>query len=277
MKKLSDQRITFVGAGSAGCGIAEQIVAQMVSEGLSESQARSRVFMVDRYGLLLNNMDDLLFFQQPLAQPTDIINDWTVANPEYISLMDVVSNAKPTVLVGVSGQPGLFTEQVIKTMAEHTEQPVVLPLSNPTCRAEADPQDVINWTDGRAIVATGSPFENVSYQGRPIDIAQCNNSYIFPGIGLGVLAVKATRITDNMLMASSRALAECSPMAQDPSQPLLPALVDLREVSKRIAKAVAIQAMEDHVAFGYDEEALDAAIERNFWAPEYRDYRRTSF
>ena len=249
----------------------------MVSEGLDEGQARSRVFMVDRCGLLVDNMDDLLFFQQPLAQSVETVAQWQLDEPDNISLLEVVNNAKPTILIGVSGQPGLFTEQVIRSMAEHVTQPVVLPLSNPTSRAEAHPQDVLNWTEGRAIVATGSPFENVTYDGQPRDIAQCNNSYIFPGIGLGVLAVKATRITENMLMASSRALAECSPMANDANAPLLPALVDIREVSKKIARAVAKQAMADGVAFNFTDEALDAVIEKNFWEPQYRDYRRTSF
>jgi malate dehydrogenase (oxaloacetate-decarboxylating) len=274
---LGQQRITFVGAGSAGCGIAEQIVAQKMSEGIDEQAARNQVFMVDRNGLLLDNMEDLVFFQKPLAKSQSTVEGWNVENSNNISLLEVVANAKPTILIGVSGQPGLFTEAVIKEMAKHTARPVVLPLSNPTSRVEATPEDVINWTKGQAIVATGSPFDPVVYDGKTYEIAQCNNSYIFPGIGLGVLAVKASKITDNMLMASSITLANCSPVATDPDGSLLPALVDIRQVSKTIAKAVALQAIEDGVAVNLSDEALDKAIKSHFWVPEYRDYRRTAF
>jgi malate dehydrogenase (oxaloacetate-decarboxylating) len=274
---LGQQRITFVGAGSAGCGIAEQIVAQIMSEGIDEETARKQIFMVDRYGLLVDSMDKMVFFQKPLAQKRTDINHWDVKEANNATLLEVISNAKPTILIGVSGQPGLFTEAVIKEMAKHTEQPVVLPLSNPTSRVEAQPKDIIQWTQGRAIVATGSPFAPVVYEGKTHEIAQCNNSYIFPGIGLGVLAVKAKRITKNMLITASRTLAECSPLALDGKGPLLPELKDIREVSKKIAKAVAIQAMEDGVTFKRPDDAVDNALERNFWSPEYRHYRRTSF
>lgn len=276
-EKLSQQRIVFVGAGSAGCGIAEQIIAQKISEGIEESKARKQVFMVDRHGLLVDSMEELVFFQAPLAQKQDDLQGWDVQNTDSISLLEVVKNAKPTIIIGVSGQPGLFTEEVIKEMAIHTEQPVVLPLSNPTSRVEATPQDVLTWTEGKAIVATGSPFAPVELNGKTHEIAQCNNSYIFPGIGLGVLATEANCITDNMLMASSRALAECSPRLENPNGPLLPPLVNIREVSKKIAKAVALQAMADGVALKHSDEAIDTAIEANFWEPVYRDYRRTSF
>lgn len=276
-EQLKDQRIAFVGAGSAGCGIAEQIIAQIISEGVDDTVARAKVFMVDRFGLLLDNMPNLVSFQNPLVQKQADLTDWEVTDHNTISLHDVVSHAKPTILIGVSGQPGLFSEAVVKEMAKHTKQPIIFPLSNPTSRVEAVPNDLIQWTEGRAIVATGSPFPPVNYQGKTIVIPQCNNSYIFPGIGLGVLAIKATRITQNMLMTSSRALAECSPKAKDPDGLLLPALVDIREVSKIIARAVILQAMDDGVAFRKSDEAIDAQIEASFWDPEYRHYRRTSF
>lgn len=279
---LKDQRIVFVGSGSAGCGIAEQIIAQMISEGQDPATARSQVYMVDRYGLLVEGMKNLAPFQVALCQQIKDISHWQSADENLssdtqISLQTVINNAKPDVLVGVSGQPGLFTEQVITEMATHCEQPVILPLSNPTSRVEGKPEDIIKWTGGRAIVATGSPFEPVDYEGNRYHIAQCNNSYIFPGIGLGVLAVKAKRITDNMLMASSQALAECSPLATTGQGPLLQELVDIRMVSKIIAKAVANQAIKDNVAFAQSDEAIDNALEKNFWEPQYRDYRRTSF
>ena len=275
-EKLRDQRIAFMGAGSAGCGIAEQIVAQMISEGLPEAQARTQVFMVDRYGLLTDDMPDLINFQRPLAQPHNVIDQWQVTH-DKLGMLEVIKHGKPTVLIGVSGQPGLFTQEMLETLAKQCIQPVVLPLSNPTSRIEAIPADIIKWTHGKAVVATGSPFSPVTFNDTEYAIPQCNNSYIFPGIGLGVLAVEATRVTSNMLMASSTALAESSPKVQGTGEELLPKLADIREVSKKIAKAVALQAITDGVALEIPESAIDSAIDKNFWQPQYREYRRTSF
>ncbi|MDC9589016.1 NAD-dependent malic enzyme [Xenorhabdus sp. XENO-10] len=275
-RQLKDQTVAFLGAGSAGCGIAEQIIAQMKSEGLSDEQARTRVFMVDRFGLLTDKLPNLLDFQNALVQKSSALQSWDVAN-DSLSLMDVVRNAKPTVLIGVSGQSGLFTEEIIREMHKHCERPVVMPLSNPTSRVEARPEDIIKWTDGKALVATGSPFVPVKYNGQEYPIAQCNNSYIFPGIGLGVIASGAKRVTDDMLMAASRALADRSPLAQTGSGPLLPLIDDIQDVSRKIAKEVAKKAQIQGVAIVTSEDALDEAIERNFWKPEYRVYKRTSF
>ncbi len=262
-KQLKDQTIAFLGAGSAGCGIAEQIVAQMVVEGLSDAEARARVYMVDRFGLFTSNQPNLLDFQRKLAQSPDRVAHW--GNPEgVISLLDVIQNAKPTVLIGVSGQPGLFTEEVIKTLAANCERPIVLPLSNPTSQVEAFPADILEWTEGKALIATGSPFEPVNYQGKLYNISQCNNSYIFPGIGLGVIAAGATRVTDSMLIASSNALADCSPLLQDPNADLLPDLNEIQQVSKFIAFRVAKAAMDAGVAAVMSDEALREAIEANF-------------
>ncbi|QUM86364.1 NAD-dependent malic enzyme [Moritella sp. 28] len=273
--KLSEQKVTFLGAGSAGCGIAEQIVAQMKSEGLSDGQARARVFMVDRFGVLTDKMPNLLDFQQKLVQHQGLRDEWEI-DSDVISLLDVMTHAKPSILIGVSGQPGLFTEQVIKTMAANTERPIIFPLSNPTSRVEATPQDLIRWTEGRALVATGSPFPAVSYGDELITIAQCNNSYIFPGIGLGVLAAKATRVTNAMLMAASRALADCSPLGRDGEGPLLPPLTDIHSVSKEIAFWVAKTAQLQGVALQTSDEAIRNKIEKNFWLPEYREYKRVA-
>ncbi|MCG9730601.1 NAD-dependent malic enzyme [Shewanella sp. Isolate13] len=274
--KLSEQRITFLGAGSAGCGIAEAIVAQMVSEGISETQARKQVFMVDRWGMLQANMPNLLPFQQKLAQQCDDVANWDNFS-DNISLLDVVNNAKPTVLIGVSGAPGLFTEEIIKAMHSHCKRPIVFPLSNPTSRVEATPKDILHWTQGQALVATGSPFEPVVVDDTTYEIAQCNNSYIFPGIGLGVLASGAKRVSDAMLMASSRTLAECSPLAVNGEGSLLPKLEDIHLVSKHIAFAVARTAIEEGHAQQVTNELLTYAIEDNFWTAEYRRYKRTSF
>ncbi|WP_318468760.1 NAD-dependent malic enzyme [Photobacterium leiognathi] len=274
--KLSEQRVTFLGAGSAGCGIAEAIIAQMVSEGISDAQARSQVFMVDRWGLLINEMPNLLNFQQALVQKKEQLADWDVSD-NNISLLDVMRNAKPTILIGVSGVPGLFSEEVIREIYAHCERPIIFPLSNPTSRVEATPFDLIRWTDGNALVATGSPFDPVIYEGKTYPIAQCNNSYIFPGIGLGVLSVNARRVTNEMLMESSRALAECSPLAIHGHGPLLPPLEDIQKVSRKIAFAVAKKAVEQHKAPKNSDERIREKIDANFWKSEYRRYKRTSF
>ena len=275
-KQLKDQIVTFLGAGSAGCGIAEQTIAQMVAEGLSDAEARARVFMVDRFGLITENQPNLLDFQRKLAQKADVISDW--ANIEdVISLLDVVKNAKPTVLIGVSGQPGLFTQEVIEALNANCERPIVMPLSNPTSRVEAVPSDIIQWTNGQALIATGSPFTPVNYQGRLYHIAQCNNSYIFPGIGLGVIASGAKRVTENMLMASSNALADCSPLLKNAEADLLPPIADIQNVSRVIALKVAQAAIADGVAVPLTDEQIQSNIEKEFWQPEYRTYKRVPF
>ena len=273
--KLSDQKVVFVGAGSAGCGIAEQIISQMVSEGISDEQARSQVYMVDRFGLLTEGMEGLRDFQAALVQQKDALTDWQYSG-DFASLLDVMHCAKPDILIGVSGQPGLFTEQVIKAMHSGCEQPIIFPLSNPSRQVEAHPKDVIEWTNGQAIVATGSPFGEVEYNGEKFIIPQCNNSYIFPGIGLGVIAAKAKRITDAMLMVSSEMLAEASPRANTGKGSLLPALVEIEPLSKKIAFAVAKKAMEEGVALEMSDEAILKAIDKNYWYPEYRNYKRCS-
>ncbi|QFT86302.1 NAD-dependent malic enzyme [Halomonas sp. THAF12] len=269
---VSDQRVAVVGAGSAGCGIAEQIVVAMQTEGLSEAEARERIYMVDREGLVTGDQDWLRDFQRRLAQEVTLVADW-----DGQSLLEVVKRVKPTVLLGVSGQQGIFTEEVIRTMHAGCASPLVMPLSNPTSRAEAVPADVIRWTDGQAMVATGSPFAPVEHDGRSYPIAQCNNAYIFPGIGLGVVASGAKRITDTMLMAASRALADAAPVARTGEGAVLPALADIRELSKAIAFEVGAEAQREGVALKSDEQTLRHAIERNFWTPEYRAYRRRSF
>nr|WP_298380141.1 NAD-dependent malic enzyme [uncultured Halomonas sp.] len=270
--KVSDQRIAFVGAGSAGCGIAEQIIVAMMEEGLSDTEARKRIFMVDRHGLLTDDMEDLRSFQRRLAHPRSEVSDWSGT-----ALLDVVENAGLTVLIGVSGQKGLFTETIIRALHANCPNPLVMPLSNPTSRVEAIPQDILDWTNGEALVATGSPFPPAQIGDRRVPIAQCNNAYIFPGIGLGVVASKATRITDTMLMAASNALANNAPIVIKGEGALLPSLGDIREVSMLIAFEVAKQAQEEGVALRSSDEALREVIERNFWYPRYRRYRRNAF
>ena len=274
-QKLSQQNIAFLGAGSAGCGIAEHIIRQMQREGLTEEQARKQVFMVDRYGLLTDNMTELQSFQAPLVQKETDIAGWDKS--QKLGLEQVAKQAKITVLFGVSGQKGLFTQGVIEALCENTENPIVLPLSNPTSRVEATPQEITNWSKGKAIIATGSPFPNTLYEGQSFEISQCNNSYIFPGIGLGVLAARATGISDNMLMVASQALADASMEYEKAPGALLPPLKVIKQISEKIACAVAHQAIEDKLALPVTDENMQRRLEANFWLPKYRHYRRTSF
>ncbi|MEY8200221.1 MAG: NAD-dependent malic enzyme [Colwellia sp.] len=273
--KLSEQRVAFVGAGSAGCGIAEQIISQMMNEGLGAEQARSQVFMVDRFGLLTQGMGELRDFQQKLVQSNEAIATWDIAE-EYASLVEVMHGAKPDILIGVSGQAGLFTEKVITAMKSHCEMPIIFPLSNPSRQVEATPSQVINWTQGEVIIATGSPFEPVEYQGKTFPIAQCNNSYIFPGVGLAVVAANISRITDEMLQVASETLAAASPLANKESDELLPPLTSIAQLSRDIAFAIAKVAYKQGLALALTDDELLEKIELNFWKPEYRQYRRTS-
>ncbi|MBS3804472.1 MAG: NAD-dependent malic enzyme [Oleiphilaceae bacterium] len=270
-EKVSEQRVAFVGAGSAGCGIAEQIIVAMTDAGLSEPEARQRIYMIDRPGLLTRDITALQDFQLALAQDPDRIRDWPGRE-----LIDVVKQAKPTVLIGVSGQRGLFSEDVIKALHAGCAQPLVMPLSNPTSRVEATPADILNWTDGKALVATGSPFKPVELNGKTHPIAQCNNAYIFPGIGLGVVAAGASRVTDTMLMAAANALAKQAPIVQQTGERLLPDLTGIQEISRIIAFDVARQAQEDGVALRSEDDTIRQSIERNFWRPRYRRYLRRS-
>ena len=273
--KLSQLKVAFVGAGSAGCGIAEQIITQMMSEGLAPLQARSQVFMVDRYGLLTEGMDDLRDFQQKLVQKELALETWDIKD-DYASLLEVMHNAKPDILIGVSGQAGIFTENVIKAMKQHCAKPIIFPLSNPSRQVEATPSQVIKWTEGKVIIATGSPFEPVEYQGKKFPIAQCNNSYIFPGIGLGAISANITRITDKMLQVASESLAAASPLGNRGKGELLPPLTGISQLSKDIAFAIAKVAFDQGLALRLSDDELLAKIEDNFWQPEYRQYRRTS-
>ncbi|MFR0717776.1 NAD-dependent malic enzyme [Enterobacterales bacterium BD_CKDN230030183-1A_HGKHYDSX7] len=263
---LSKQTIAFVGAGSAGCGIAEQIIQAMVEEGLSDAQARSQVFLLNSKGLLTDHQQGLYDFQTRLSHTTASLAQWRYQG-DWPNLQEVVANARPTVLIGVSGKAGLFTEEVITTLYQGCSRPIIMPLSNPTSQIEAHPADILRWTDCQALVATGSPFQPVEVNGRSFRIAQCNNSYIFPGVGLGVIASKARRVTERMLMASARALADSAQAGE-----MLPPMNEVQRVSKDIALAVALEACAEGVAPQQDEAALREAIEATFWEPKYRDY-----
>jgi len=272
---LRDHRVVVAGAGSAGCGIAEMMISQMVKEGLTEEEARCRLFMVDRDGLVTEGMNRLYDFQSRLAQKTAALEGWSI-DGNWPTLLEVIGLAKPTILIGVSGQPRLFSEEVVRAMAANTRRPIIFPLSNPLSRVEAIPQQVIEWTEGRAIVATGSPFPAAQYDGEEFPIAQCNNSYIFPGVGLGVLACAARRVTDEMLMASSEMLAEASPWASGDTRSLLPPLEQATDLSRSIAFAVAKVAQAQGHASEISDDLLLSRINGLFWVPEYRQYKRVN-
>jgi len=268
-KSLKDQQIVMFGAGSAGIGVADGLRAAMKSEGLSEQQARSRFWFVDRDGLLHSGRKDLSPEQSNYAQPEDRVSGWTRTSNGHVGLADVIGNIEATILIGLSTAGGAFKEAIVREMARKVERPIIFPLSNPTTKSEATADDLIRWTEGRALVATGSPFGPVNYGGRTIPIAQCNNVYIFPAIGLGVIASGARRVTDAMMLAAARALAENSPALKDSSTALLPPLTDIRRVAAEIALAVGLEAQKEGFAAKITEEELRQRVIRNQWTPAY--------
>jgi malate dehydrogenase (oxaloacetate-decarboxylating) len=272
---LVKQTIVIFGFGSAGIGIANLLVSAMKEAGLSDEQAHKRFYAVDRYGLLIDGGKDIHPAQQPFVRKRSDLEGWKLSGgDDAINLLDVVRNVKATVLGGVSGQFGAFTEEVVREMAKHTERPVIFPLSNPTSRAEATPADLLKWTDGRALIGTGSPFPPVNINGKSIHITQTNNSYIFPGLALGILTSKAKRVTDAMIMASAKKLAELSPTRQDRNASLLPPISDSRKVGLLVGEAVGKQAIADGVAGVADEKAFEDALHAYVWEPVYRPYER---
>jgi len=270
---LREQRVVIVGAGSAGCGIGALILREMIDAGLPEAEARRRFFAVDRDGLLVEGMGGLIGFQQPFVQPAAAVADWHCEHPGRIGLFDVVANAKPTVLIGVSGQFGIFDEKVVRMMAKNVARPVIFPLSNPVSRSEAAPQQLETWSEGRAVIGTGSPFAPIERNGKAFTIDQTNNAYVFPGVGLGVLAVGARRVSDGMFKAAARALADLSPTKLDPNANLLPPVGDLRTVAVAVAQAVARAARDEGLCEPRDDAAIAGSIAAKMWTPEYRPYR----
>lgn len=268
-KSLKDQQIAMFGAGSAGIGVADGLRAAMKSEGLSEQQARSGFWFVDRDGLLHSGRKDLSPEQSSYAQPEERVSGWKRTSNGHVGLADVIGNIEATILIGLSTAGGAFKEAIVREMASKVERPIIFPLSNPTTKSEATADDLIRWTEARALVATGSPFAPVNYGGRTIPIAQCNNVYIFPAIGLGVVASGARRVTDAMMLAAARALAENSPTLKDSSASLLPPLTDIRRVTAEIALAVGLEAQKEGFAPKTTEEELRQQVIRNQWTPAY--------
>jgi malate dehydrogenase (oxaloacetate-decarboxylating) len=243
-----EQRVVIFGAGTAGVGIADQLRAVMSSDGLGEDDARGSFWLVDKQGLLVDDMSDLRDFQQPYARPRSELSGWkSEAGDGSIGLHEVVANAHPTIIVGTSTVGGAFTEQILREMAAHVQRPLIFPLSNPTERIEAVPADVIEWTDGCGLVGTGTPWDPVSFNGVEYHVGQANNALIYPGIGLGTIVARAMRVTDGMLLAAAEAIAGLVDVSR-PGAGLLPEVENLRATSASVAVAVARQAARDGVA-----------------------------
>ena len=277
---IADQRIVIFGAGTAGMGIASLLLRLVTDTGMTEAEARRRFYAVDQAGLLVDDMPGIEAFQRSFTQSRAAVAAWTLEMPEEpgeprrITLLDVMNNAKPTTLIGVSGQAGAFSERVVRAMARGVERPVIFPLSNPTLRSEASPQDLLDWTEGRAIVGTGSPFPPVVRDGHIVKIDQTNNSYIFPGVGLGVLAVGARRVTDRMFEVAARTLASVSPARTEPGATLLPPVTELRRVAVLVARAVARQARAEGLCHPFEDAEIDGRIDAKMWEPSYPAYRK---
>ena len=270
---LEQQKIAVLGFGSAGIGISNLLVKFMEDRGLSPAEARKRFYAVDRYGLITESTKDLRQEQLAYARPGQEVQGWSRTNGE-ITLLEVMREAKPSVLIGVSGQAGAFTEAAIREMAKHTARPVIFPLSNPTSRSEAIPQDLMDWTEGRALIGTGTAFPPANVGGKQIHIAQTNNSYIFPGLALGILASKARRVTDTMVKAAAAELVRHLPTQKDKSASLLPPISEARQLGALIGLAVGKQALEDGQAQVSDEAALQRELQAMIWEPAYVPYQR---
>ena len=271
---LSEQRVAVLGAGSAGTGICALLLRAMVEAGISEKRARESFYLVDRLGLLVEGTAGLQPFQANFAWNRSRVAGWTLQEPGRIGLADVIANAHPTVLIGTSGQAHGFAESIVRTMAIHVRRPVIFPLSNPTERSEATPADLETWTEGRAVIATGSPFPPIKRKGKEFRVDQNNNAYVYPGIGLGAIAARAHRISDAMFLAAAKTIAELSPAKNDPQANLLAPLVDIRKLSFHVALAVARQAQADGFAEALSEQETAAAIKTKMWEPVYVPYRR---
>jgi malate dehydrogenase (oxaloacetate-decarboxylating) len=266
--RMRDQRVVIHGAGTAGLGIADMMREVMIAEGLSPEEATRRFYALGRHGLLTDDHTaDLYDFQIPYARPATEVAQWQRSGDGPVVLADVVTNVHPTMLIGTSTQSGAFTREIVTTMASHVERPIIMPLSNPTSKAEALPQDVIEWTDGRALVATGSPFPPVQYKGRTYQIAQANNALVFPGLGLGVTVSRASRISEGMLAASANSVAQLSD-ATTAGAPLLPPMDDLRMLSAAVGIAVATTAADQGLAQVPMNDPVQQ-VHQAMWRPAY--------
>ncbi|MBN9229648.1 MAG: NAD-dependent malic enzyme [Legionella sp. 40-6] len=270
---LNEQRVVFFGFGGTGHGIAQLLRAAMVDSGLTDEEALHRIYAVDRYGLFVEGGQGVTADKAEFARAQSEVSQWNVTNPEEISLLEVIKAVKPTALIGVSTQASAFTEEIVKTMAQFTPRPVIFPLSNPTSHSEANPQDLMDWTQGKALIGTGSPYPPVHINGQEKTVDQTNNSYIFPGLALGIITAKARRVSQHMIKAAALALANSSPAKKDKEANLLPPLSNLREISYVVARAVALQAISEGLAEITADE-VDTALAANRWEPQYKQFMR---
>jgi len=266
---LKDHRIVILGAGSSAIGISDQIVAAMALEGVAETKAQHAIWLVDSKGLVHDNRGTPDPYKDKYARAYAPTSGWRLADPSQITFADVVRNVHPTILIGTSAQPGAFTEAIVRDMAAQVARPIIFPLSNPTSKSEAVPADLIKWTEGRALIATGSPFLPVEFNGREICIGQCNNSFVFPGVGLGVIASGARRVTNTMFVAAARVLSEFSPALNNPLAALYPPLERVREISRKVAIAVGREAQTSGLAPSTDTEELEQKISSKMWQLDY--------
>src|SRR5215471_13940288 len=271
-KSIKEHQIVFVGAGSAAIGVADYLRVAMIEDGLSENEARARFWIVDKDGLLDSDRQGLSDEQKVYARARNEIADWPRNERGQVGLAEVINKVDATVLIGLSTVKGIFAESIVREMGRKTERPIIFPLSNPTSRSDAEPSDLMAWNEGRALVATGAPFAPVKYGAKSIEIAQCNNVFIFPAVGLGLLASQARRVTDKMMLAGARALGEQSPALQDPAASLLPSIRTIRKVAIEVAYAVALKAQEEGLAPASEPEALRREVVESQWAPQYLPY-----
>lgn len=267
-ESIADQRIIIFGAGTAGVGIADQLVAAMCDMGLSKEEAYQRFWLFDRPGLLTDKTEGVADFQVPYLCSHDDVSTWETTHEGETTLYDTVKEVKPTLLIGCSGVTGAFHEHVVTAMSEGVERPIILPLSNPTSLSEATPADLLNWSKGKALIATGSPFDPVTYGDREYVIAQSNNAFVFPGLGLGVIVAKVAEVSDALIRAAADALSDCAPVRSDINAPLLPSLDDIEDVSYQIGLTVAKKAIELGLS-DKDAATIEDEIKDYFWRPQY--------
>lgn len=270
---FKEQRFVIVGMGQAGTGVAWYIKSMLKREGLDDAEARSRIFAVDMQGLLVEGDPELERPQWPYAQPRAAVAGWKLENEGKILLQDVIANAKPTVLVGLTAQRGLFSEKVLAEVAKNTERPVILALSNPTSMTECTPEEVAKATNGKGLIATGSPFAPLSWEGRSLAVSQCNNMYVFPGMGLGALVSRALKVTDEMFLAASSALSSMVAPEQEALGMLLPDIKNIREVSFTVALAVAKEARDSGLGRLLEDKDLEKVIRKAQWEPTFNPFR----
>jgi malate dehydrogenase (oxaloacetate-decarboxylating) len=270
--RFSDQRVVVYGAGTAGVGIADEIVAAMQREGLTEMEALSRMWLLNSKGLITDHTANLEPFQVRYARPSNQTSGWKTLAENRVGLRDVVFNLHPTMLIGTSTQTGAFTEEIVRDMAKHTKHPIVFPLSNPTSKAEATPENLLNWTDGRVLVATGTPFADVTFQGKRTRIGNCNNAFIFPGLALGAMIARARIISDGMISSAGIELSKWSQAEADPNAALMPTLEDVQSISRDVAIAVAMTAMKEGLATSISMEELERRMDALSWKGDYYRY-----